>query len=68
MITKPIPGPSPDPNYESQSDTIEDIINPAAAHCSISGYSGIYDGQSHGLSGSCAGIASEPVLDRLAWA
>jgi hypothetical protein len=35
------------------SDTVHDILKKTSATCSISGYTGVYDGLSHGATGSC---------------
>ena len=47
-----------DPNYQgSASGTF--VISKADATCSISGYTGVYDGDPHGASGSCVGVKGE---------
>ena len=44
-----------DPNYEgSASGTF--VINKANATCTVNGYTGVYDGNVHGASGSCTGV------------
>ena len=45
-------------NYNSANGTVDDAIAKAPAGCSISGYSGIYDGNLHGASGSCTGTGT----------
>jgi hypothetical protein len=46
-------------NYNNASGTVEIVINKANPSCSISGYTGIYEGDPHGASGSCTGVKSE---------
>ena len=47
-----------DPNYQgSASGTF--VINKANATCSITGYTGVYDGDPHGATGSCTGVKGE---------
>jgi hypothetical protein len=46
-------------NYKDQSGTVSIAITKADATCSISGYSGLFDGAAHGASGSCSGIGGE---------
>ncbi len=43
-------------NYENASGSVAIVIGRAAPTCSISGYSGIYDGAAHGVTGSCTGV------------
>jgi hypothetical protein len=47
-------------NYENQSGSVAITIDKADAVCTITGYSGAYDANSHGASGSCVGIAADP--------
>lgn len=35
------------------SDSVHDVIHQTTATCSVTGYTGVYDGLSHGASGSC---------------
>ena len=44
-------------NYNGTGDMVGDFINPADATCTIHGYTGTYDGTSHGATGSCTGIS-----------
>lgn len=46
-------------NYDDQSGDVAITITKADATCAINAYSGIYDADSHGASGSCAGIGGE---------
>ena len=43
-------------NYHNTSGTLTDEIDRAAANCSITGYTGTFDGAAHGASGSCTGV------------
>lgn len=55
-----------DTNHTGSSDSKNFSINKANADCTgISGYSGVYDGASHGASGSCVGVGSDGVLSNL---
>jgi hypothetical protein len=38
---------------------VEIVISKATPTCGISGYTGVYDGESHGASGSCTGVKGE---------
>ncbi|MFZ2095198.1 MAG: MBG domain-containing protein, partial [Anaerolineales bacterium] len=46
-------------NYNDQSGEVAIVISTAEATCSIDGYTGIYDGDPHGASGSCTGVQGE---------
>jgi hypothetical protein len=46
-------------NYNDQDGTVDDLIDKADAECSISGYSGVYDANAHGATGSCVGVDAE---------
>jgi hypothetical protein len=46
-------------NYDDQAGDVSIDISKAAATCSVTGYSGVYDAASHGASGSCSGIGGE---------
>lgn len=48
-------------NYNDDSGDVPIEINPADPGCSISGWSGDYDGNAHGASGSCAGVGGEDI-------
>jgi hypothetical protein len=43
-------------NYNDQNGSVAIVINKADAVCTINGYTGIYDGNPHGASGSCTGV------------
>ena len=43
-------------NYSDATGTVSDIIAKANAQVTVNGYSGMYDGNPHGASGSAAGI------------
>jgi len=45
-------------NYQA-SGTVVDKIEKVDATCTVTGYTGYYDGASHGASGSCTGIGGE---------
>jgi hypothetical protein len=47
-------------NYNDQSDTVAIVINKADAVCTIAGFTGVFDANPHGASGSCAGVAADP--------
>ncbi len=46
-------------NYNNDSGWVEIVIGKADPICSISGYTGVYDGDPHGASGSCTGVKGE---------
>jgi hypothetical protein len=46
------------PGYASTSGDVAIVINKAPAGCSISGFTGSYDGDPHGASGSCSGTGT----------
>jgi hypothetical protein len=46
-------------NWLPSSDTKTFIINKADATCTINGYTGVYDGNPHGATGSCIGVQGE---------
>lgn len=48
-----------DANYNGSSDTKNFTIEKANATCTISGWSGSYDGNPHGATGSCIGVMGE---------
>jgi hypothetical protein len=43
-------------NYNARNGSVDIIINKADATCSVSGYTGVYDGNAHGATGSCTGV------------
>jgi len=47
-----------DTNHTGNSGSGGFTINKADAACTVSGYSGVYDGAAHGASGSCTGVGS----------
>ncbi len=49
-------------NLTNDSDTDLADINKADPDCTVTGYSGAYDGDPHGASGSCAGVNDEGPL------
>jgi Kelch motif/Galactose oxidase, central domain len=46
-------------NYNAKSGTVNIVINQADATVAVSGYSGIYDGNAHGASGTATGVIGE---------
>jgi hypothetical protein len=52
-------------NYNDQSGDVPITISKANAACSISGYTGNYDGNYHGASGSCTGVGGDGTLSGL---
>jgi hypothetical protein len=46
-------------NYNDDSGTVDDNIDKADATIKVDGYTGIYDGNSHGASGSATGVKGE---------
>ncbi|MFC4815810.1 hypothetical protein, partial [Flavobacterium sp. GCM10023249] len=44
------------PNYEDESGDVSIMINKADANITVNGYTGIYDAQAHGASGSATGV------------
>jgi PKD repeat protein len=47
--------------YGAQSGDVEIVISPVDATCSVTGWSGTYDGSAHGASGSCIGVGGAEV-------
>ncbi len=43
-------------NYNDQSGDASIVINKAAATCNITGWTGTYDGNTHGAGGTCTGV------------
>jgi hypothetical protein len=46
-------------NYNNTSGTVTDFINKANATINVSGFTGVYDGLSHGATGSATGVMGE---------
>jgi hypothetical protein len=46
-------------NYTSQTGTVTDTINKAAAVCTVTGYDVPYDGTAHTATGSCKGLFND---------
>src|SRR5204862_436134 len=46
-------------NYNNGSGTVDDSIAKADATVSVCGYSGVYDGNAHGATGSATGVKGE---------
>jgi hypothetical protein len=46
-------------NYKDASGTAEIVINKAEASCSVIGFTGVYDGNPYGATGTCSGIGGE---------
>jgi hypothetical protein len=46
-------------SYEPSSDSTTFTIDKADPTCSISGYTGDYDGEEHGATGACTGVLNE---------
>ena len=44
------------PNYEDESGDVSIVINKADANITVNGYTGVYDAQAHGASGSATGV------------
>ena len=49
-------------NYSDDDGSVEIEITKADPDCTVTGYSGTYDGDPHGASGSCAGVNDEGPL------
>ena len=49
-------------NYSNDDGSVEIEITRADPDCQVDGYSGTYDGDPHGASGSCAGVNDEGPL------
>jgi subtilisin family serine protease len=52
-------------NYKDNNSDAAIVITKANATCTISGYSGLYDGAFHGASGSCTGVGTDATLSGL---
>jgi hypothetical protein len=46
-------------NYNDKSGSVAIVISKADPSCTITGYTGVYDGDPHGASGSCLGVKGE---------
>jgi len=46
-------------NYNNDNGNVNIVVMKADPICSINGYSDVYDGNSHGASGSCTGVKGE---------
>ncbi len=46
-------------NYNDASGVVSDHIGKTDATCTVTGYTGVYDGGSHGATGSCSGVGGE---------
>ena len=46
-------------NYNNASGTVEDTIARANANITVNGYTGVYDGNAHGATGSATGVNGE---------
>ncbi|MHB1317142.1 MAG: PxKF domain-containing protein [Anaerolineae bacterium] len=49
-------------NYNDDSGSVAIVISEADAACTVTGYTGVYDGDPHGATGSCLGVKSEPLV------
>ena len=50
-----------DANHTGGTDTETFVIGQADAVCTVTGYTGTYDGNPHGATGTCTGVDGEPV-------
>ena len=50
-----------DANHTGGTDTETFVIDQADAVCTVTGYTGTYDGDPHGATGTCTGVDGEPV-------
>lgn len=48
-------------NYNDLSDSVDIVIGKANASCPIEGWTGPYDGETHGASGACLGVDGLPL-------
>ncbi|MFQ6171430.1 PxKF domain-containing protein [Oryzobacter sp. R7] len=46
-------------NHESDSGSVSISIGGATPDCAVDGYSGVYDGEAHGATGTCVGVDGE---------
>jgi hypothetical protein len=46
-------------NYNDKSGSVDIVIDKAAPTCTVTGWTGVFDEQPHGASGSCTGVKSE---------
>ena len=52
-------------NYNNASGTVVDTITKANATFDVIGYTGVYDGQAHGATGTATGVSSEDLSSLL---
>jgi hypothetical protein len=52
-------------NYNNTSGTVDDSISQATANITVNGYSGVYDGNAHGATGSATGVNGENLTSLL---
>ena len=52
-------------NYNNASGTVTDTINKANTTLDVTGYTGVYDGQAHGATGTATGVSSEDLSSLL---
>jgi len=52
-------------NYNDASGTVHDSISKAAATLNVVGYTGVYDGDAHGATGTATGVKSEDLSSSL---
>lgn len=46
-------------NYKNANGSVDIVLSKADPDCSVTGYSGVYDGNPHGASGACSGVGGE---------
>ncbi len=49
-------------NYNDDAGSVDITISKADPVCTITGYTGVYDGSAHGATGTCAGVDGTTVL------
>ena len=54
-----------DTNYKSATGSVGIVITQADAVVSVSGFSGVYDGNAHGATGTATGVKGEPLTSLL---
>jgi hypothetical protein len=52
-------------NYNNSSGTVHDVIEKADAIIDVSGYTGVYDGNAHGATGTATGVKNEDLSSLL---
>ncbi len=50
-----------DANHTGSSDSTTFVIGKAQADCNVTGYTGTFDGEAHGATGSCTGVGGTPL-------